>query len=100
MATQEMSDFDCSPLLDLLKSYKACLTLRRVSSPEEHWQFPVTVAGRIKDLAKENETKLGKGKAMICGMLEAAMIATQKDKYNVKQIEKESLLELIPCFGG
>lgn len=47
--------------------------------------------------------KLGKGKAVICGMLGAAMISTQKDKHNVKQVEKEpneTLLELTPCFGG
>lgn len=71
MATHEMPDFDCSPLLDLLKSYKACLTLRRVSRSEEHWQFPATVAGRTKDLAKENRTKPGKGKDVICAMLGA-----------------------------
>lgn len=36
-------------------------------------------------------------------MLGAALIATQNDKHNVKQIEKEpneTLLELIPCYAG
>ncbi|KAM6188210.1 protein unc-13 homolog B-like [Sarcoramphus papa] len=44
MGTRDTPDLDCSPLLDLLKDYKACPTLRGRSWAEEHWQSPAVVA--------------------------------------------------------
>ncbi|GAB0199270.1 hypothetical protein GRJ2_002392400 [Grus japonensis] len=98
MATRDKPDLDCSPLLDLLKSYKACPTLKGHSWAEGHWQSPTNVVEQIRDLAKENKFRPGKGKAVVCGVLGAALIAAQKDKYVVKQAEQEaneSLQELV-----
>ncbi|GAB0209518.1 hypothetical protein GRJ2_003417500 [Grus japonensis] len=98
MATRDKPDLDCSPLLDLLKSYKACPTPKGHSWAEGHWQSPTNVVEQIRDLAKENKFRPGKGKAVVCGVLGAALIAAQKDKYVVKQAEQEaneSLQELV-----
>ncbi|GAB0208962.1 hypothetical protein GRJ2_003361900 [Grus japonensis] len=90
MATWDKPDLDCSPLLDVLKSYKACPTPKGHSWAEGHWQSPTTVAEQIRDLAKENKFKPGKGKAVVCSILGAALIAAQKDKCVVKQAEQEA----------
>ena len=98
MATRDRLDLDCSPLLDLLKDYKTCLTPKGCSWAEEHWQSPATLVERVRDLAKESRCRLGKGKAVVCGVLEAALIAAQKDKHVVKQAEQEgseSLRDLV-----
>ncbi|GAB0209392.1 hypothetical protein GRJ2_003404900 [Grus japonensis] len=98
MATLDKPDLDCSPLLDLLKSYKACPTPKGRNWAEEYWQSPTTVVEKIRDLAKENKFRPGKGKAVVCGVLGAALIAAQKDKYIAKQAEQEaneSLQELV-----
>ncbi|GAB0203425.1 hypothetical protein GRJ2_002808100 [Grus japonensis] len=98
MATWDKPDLDCSPLLDLLKSYKACPTPKGYNWAEGHWQPLTTVVEQIRDLAKENKFKPGKGKAVVCGVLGAALISDQKDKYIVKQAEweaNESLQELM-----
>ena len=92
MSAWDMPDLDCSPLLDLLKDYKASPTPRGRSWAEKHWQSPAVVAKRIRDLAKENKFKYRKGKAVVCGVLGAALMAAQTDKCMVKKSEKETNL--------
>ena len=67
--------------MDLLKSYKACPTPKGHSWADGHWQSPTTVAEQIRDLAKENKFRPGKGKAVVCGVLGAASTDAQKDKF-------------------
>lgn len=89
MASWVQPDFDCPPFLELLKCYKACPAPRVQSWAEENWQSPLVVVDQIKDLAKENRVKSGKGKVVVCGVLGAALMAAQKDKCLVKQTERE-----------
>ncbi|XP_075368315.1 uncharacterized protein LOC142414709 [Mycteria americana] len=90
MASRVQPDLDCSPLLELLKTYNSCPMPRGQNWAEENWQSPSTVVERIKALAKENRLRPGKGKAVVCGVLGAALMAAQKDKCTVKQAEQEA----------
>lgn len=51
------------------------------------------MAGRIKDLAKENKT----GKRKSCGLwcIRVTLIAAQRDKHNAKETEKKTNKSLI-----
>lgn len=56
------------------------------------------ITERIRDLARENKFNIRKGKAVVGGVLAAALIAAQKDKQNPQQIKQpmtESLQEVI-----
>ncbi|KAK4832806.1 hypothetical protein QYF61_025674 [Mycteria americana] len=95
MASRVQPDLDCSPLIELLKTYNSCPTPQGRNWAEENWQSPSTIAEQIKVLAKENKARPGKEKTVVCGVLGAALMAAQKDKRTVKQPEREAS-ELLP----
>ncbi|KAK4829354.1 LOW QUALITY PROTEIN: hypothetical protein QYF61_003281, partial [Mycteria americana] len=92
MASQVQPDLDCSPFIELLKTYTSCPMPRGRNWAEENWQSPSTVAERIKVLAKENRLRPGKGKTVVCGVLGVALMAAQKDKWTKLS---ESLQDLV-----
>ncbi|XP_076217557.1 uncharacterized protein LOC143172198 [Aptenodytes patagonicus] len=59
-----------------------------------NWHDPQVVADRISTLAKERRLKQGKGKALVCVVLGAALVAAQWDKDVVQQAEGEGIKSL------
>uniref|UniRef100_A0A663LLW3 Uncharacterized protein n=1 Tax=Athene cunicularia TaxID=194338 RepID=A0A663LLW3_ATHCN len=89
MTDQEMSVLDCSPIFEKLKEYKACPPPLVEVWAHDNWQDPEAVASYISMLAGLKGSRPGKGKAVVCAVLGAALTAAQKDKHVKKQLERE-----------
>ncbi|KFP52237.1 hypothetical protein N323_04841, partial [Cathartes aura] len=81
-------------LLEKLEGYNA-----RPSPPSMAWaqnnrHDPQAVADRITILAKERKVKRGKGKALVCAVLGAALVAAQQNEHINQQTENEMIKSL------
>ncbi|KAM6091881.1 uncharacterized protein LJ206_005158 isoform 1-T2 [Theristicus caerulescens] len=94
MTTREMSMLDCSPIFEKLKEYKACPTPPGIAWAHDNWHDPETVVNRIVTLAKEQKWRAGKGKALVCAVLGAALTAAQKERHLARQEEGETARSL------
>uniref|UniRef100_A0A663MXD2 Uncharacterized protein n=1 Tax=Athene cunicularia TaxID=194338 RepID=A0A663MXD2_ATHCN len=94
MTGQEMLVLDCSPIFERLKEYKACPHPLAEVWAHDNWQNPEAVASYISVLAGVKGSRLGKGKAVVCAVLGAALTAAQKDKHVKKQTEREMIESL------
>ncbi|KAK4821763.1 hypothetical protein QYF61_000824 [Mycteria americana] len=85
---------DCIPLLERLEGYNAQPSPPAMTWAHNNWHDLQAVADRIFTLAKERRLKLGKGKALVCGVLGAALVAAQGDKHVSRQAEGEAIKPL------
>ncbi|XP_052631320.1 uncharacterized protein LOC128136180 [Harpia harpyja] len=101
MVTREISVSDCSPVLEKLIAYKAHPSPQGVAWARNHWHDPKAIVGRIEKLAKEGRFRLGKGKAVVCAVLGAALVAAQEDRQETmraEQADKEKIQSLQDLF--
>jgi len=63
---------DCVPLLERLQG---CNARPAITWAHNNGYDPQAVVDRISTLAKECRLKLGKGKALVCAVLGAALVA-------------------------
>ncbi|XP_010560005.1 PREDICTED: uncharacterized protein LOC104828198 [Haliaeetus leucocephalus] len=97
MVTREISMSDCSPVLEKLIAYKAHPSPQGVAWARNHWHDPKAIVGRIEKLAKESRFRPGKGKAVVCAVLGAALAAAQEDRQETmraEQADKEKIQSL------
>ena len=83
-----------NPLFEKLKGYKALPSLPGMAWAQNNWHDSKAVADRITLLAKERKLQTGKGKATVCAVLGAALIAAQRERQGDKETI-ESLQEQI-----
>ena len=88
---------DCVPLLERLQGCNA-----RPAIPWAHnnGYDLQAVADRISTLAKEWRLKLGKGKALVCAGLGAALVAARRHKYMTQQTGGETIKSLQGWVGA
>lgn len=94
---------DVTPLMEKLESYNACPSLTGMTWAQINWHNPQVVADKITTLTKEQKLKLGKGKALVCAVLGAALSAAQKEKHFRQRAEGEvikSLQDLVKTLQG
>ncbi|KFQ77179.1 hypothetical protein N337_13015, partial [Phoenicopterus ruber ruber] len=63
-----------------LKEYKVCPSPLGMTWAYSNWQNPNAVTERITMMVKEKKLRPGKGKAVICAILGAALVAAQESK--------------------
>ena len=83
MAAREMPVLDCSPVIEKLKEYKACPSPPGMAWAHISWHDPKAVADKITTLMKEQKAPPGKGKATVCAVLGAALVAAPKERHLV-----------------
>ena len=91
---------DCTPLLERLEGYSARPSLSGMTWAHNNWHDPQAVADRISTLAKERKLKLGKGKAVVCAVLGAALVAAQRNKHMAQHVEGETIKSLQDLVGA
>ncbi|XP_029888320.1 uncharacterized protein LOC115348947 [Aquila chrysaetos chrysaetos] len=89
-----MSVLDCSLILEKLKEYEASPTPPGVVWTHDNCHNPEVVASCITNLVKEQGLWSGKGKAIVCAVLGAALTAAQKDRDLTGQAEGETIRSL------
>lgn len=97
MVTRETSVSARSPVLEKLTAYKAHPSPQGVAWARDHWHDPKAIVGGIEKLAKEGRFCPGKGKAVVCAVLGATLIAAQEDsqeRVRAKQADKEKIQSL------
>ena len=91
---------DCTPLLERLEGYNARPSLSGMTWAHSNWHDPQAVADRISALANERKLKQGKGKAVVCAVLGAALVAAQRNKHMAQHVEGETIKSLQDLVGA
>ena len=91
---------DCTPLLERLEGYNARPCLSGMTWAHNNWHDPQAVADRISTLANERKLKQGKGKAVVCVVLGAALVAAQRNKHMAQHVEGETIKSLQDLVGA
>ena len=83
--------------MEKLTAYKAHPSPQGVAWARDQWHDPKAIVGGIEKLAKEGRFGLGKGKAVGCAVLGAALVAAQEDRQETmraEQADKEKIQSL------
>lgn len=86
-----------SPVLVKLAAYKACPSVPGVAWTEDQWHDPNAIVGGIEVLEKEGRFHPEKGKAIVCAVLGATLMAAQQNrqqKMSAKQADEEKIQSL------
>ncbi|KAM9591483.1 uncharacterized protein ACIBXB_006280 [Morphnus guianensis] len=94
MASLGGQSVDCTSLLERLEGYNARPSPPGMTWAHNNWHDPQAVVDRIFVLAKERRLKQGKGKALVCAVLGATLVAAQRDKCVAQQAEGETIKSL------